>query len=460
MFPGNSRIRRGLFRITVKVPSFSTSPGTRCMFDLEVARQFAGIASFQILAMFRRGLFYAYLSVYLRYYLGLSVTETTLFATLPMVFNVLCQSLVWGRLSDRLQLRRTLIVWGEVSGGLGILIVWYAHTLPGSKTTAGWVIILGLAAVEAFWSMSNIGWSALISDVYPVQKRSVVQGRLASIGGIGRIAGVWIGGLLYDGLKTRYEGWGFQEGALFFVTAGVMFLSTLPLIWVPEGGVRQPENDGSRANSGTDGSIRLFLIFLAAMMLINFGRNSVIVIQAQYLFLDTGFGLDSRMLSYVYNTESAAIILMGLIVGWIGRRVGNGKTVCLGALVALIFLGIYATAEDIRLIFIGSFLKGSAEAVLFASAYAFASALIPPHRRGRLFGWFNATFFLSWGIAGTLMTGPLVDALLADGVPPVAAYRMAFVAAAVMTASGLGIQIGLLFYRKSLRSRGIAVVGS
>jgi hypothetical protein len=58
-------------------------------------RYFSGLASFQMLAMFRRGLFYAYLSIYLRHRLGLSVTETTLFATLPMVVNVLAQALVW-----------------------------------------------------------------------------------------------------------------------------------------------------------------------------------------------------------------------------------------------------------------------------------------------------------------------------------------------------------------------------
>jgi hypothetical protein len=50
-------------------------------------RYFIGLTSFEILAMFRRGLFYAFLSIYLRHYLGLSVTETTLFATLPMTFS-------------------------------------------------------------------------------------------------------------------------------------------------------------------------------------------------------------------------------------------------------------------------------------------------------------------------------------------------------------------------------------
>lgn len=94
-----------------------------------------GIGSFQALAMFRRGLFYAYLSIYLRYFLGLSVTGTTLFATLPMIFNILSQTFIWGRFSDARQLRRTLILWGEATGALGTVLVWVAHILtpdPGS----------------------------------------------------------------------------------------------------------------------------------------------------------------------------------------------------------------------------------------------------------------------------------------------------------------------------------------
>ena len=123
---------------------------------------FLGLSSFEILAMFRRGLFYTYLSIYLRHFLGMSVTETTLFATLPMVGNVLCQTFVWGTISDRYQVRRTLIVCGEALAGVGTVLVWYAHTLTHQRSHAGWVIITGLTVVELFWSMSNVGWSALI----------------------------------------------------------------------------------------------------------------------------------------------------------------------------------------------------------------------------------------------------------------------------------------------------------
>ena len=48
-------------------------------------RVFLGLSSFQILAMFRRGIFYTYLSIYMRSYLQLSVTITTLFATIPIM---------------------------------------------------------------------------------------------------------------------------------------------------------------------------------------------------------------------------------------------------------------------------------------------------------------------------------------------------------------------------------------
>ena len=142
--------------------------------------------------MFRRGLFYSYLSIYLRFYLGLSVTETTFFAFFPMVFNIVFQTFVWGPLSDRYQKRRTLIILGEISAALITVAVWYAHTLPGSPRAAAYVIILGLVVVEIFWSMSNVAWSALISDLYPEYESASVQGKLSSVGALGRMMGVWI----------------------------------------------------------------------------------------------------------------------------------------------------------------------------------------------------------------------------------------------------------------------------
>jgi MFS family permease len=401
-----------------------------------------------MLAMFRRGLFYAYLSIYLRHQLGLSVTETTLFATLPMIVNVLAQTLVWGRISDRLQMRRTLIIIGEVLAAGGTVAVWAVHRQFADPLAAGYAIIVGLTVIEIFWSMSNISWSALVSDIYDAQQRSRVQGWLASLGGVGRVIGVWIGGLLYDGLGVKAQGWGFFEGPLFFVSAGAMLISTLPIFFLPEGGVdthaaakvSSEQRDRSTAVAG------VYIIFLVAMVFINFGRNSIAIIFTQYLTLDAGLNLDSRTLSQIVNTQSLAIVALGWTAGWICRRIGSGAALLTGTLAAVAGLSVLTLSTALPMIYTACFLRGIGDAVIMAAAYTFASVLIPPQMRGRLFAWFNGTFFLSFGVAGTLIAGPIVDGLITAGYDQPWAYRLSFAAAAGLTIIGLLIQAALLGY--------------
>jgi MFS family permease len=163
------------------------------------------------------------------------------------------------------------------------------------------------------------------------------------------------------------------------------------------------------------------------------------------LFLESGFAVNSQTLSYIVNTESAAIILLGLFSGKIGRRIGNGRAVCAGALASVFYLLIFIFSDQLYFIFAASFLRGTGDVIILAASYAMASVLIPPESRGRWFGYFNATLFLSWGVAGTLIAGPVVDAMEILGYAPAVAYRMAYVAALFMTLTGLAIQIVLVF---------------
>ncbi len=398
--------------------------------------------------MFRRGLFYAYLSIYLRHHLGLSVTETTLFATLPMIVNVMAQTFVWGQVSDRLQLRRTLIIVGEVLAAFSTVLIWYIHRQFVDPALAGYTIIVGLTAVEIFWSMSNISWSALISDIYDEQQRSRIQGRLTSMGGMGRIAGIWIGGLLYDGMGLRMAGWGFFEGPLFFVAAGVMLASTLPLLFLPEGGIgsNPPRLQSDTHQPSGSNSAKLYLVFLAGMTLINFGRNSIAVIFSQYLTLDSGLALNSLTISYIFNTQSAAIVVFGWIAGWICLRLGNSIALIVGTAAAIAGLTLLAVSTALPLIYLGCFMRGVGDAVIMAAAYTYASILIPPQKRARLFAWFNGTYFLSFGLAATLISGPIVDGLITAGQPETLAYQASFAAAAALTTIGLLIQAALLYF--------------
>ncbi len=418
---------------------------------------FSGLSSFQMLAMFRRGLFYTYLSIYMREFLGLSVTMTTLYASLPMLMSVIFQNFVWGPISDKFQRRRTLIILGEILAGTGTITVWYIHFLLANAHTAGYgikigdvifsslyisgyVIIIGLSLVEMFWSMSNIGWSALLSDLYPSEKRSKIMGQLTSLGGLGRMIGIFIGGFLYD------AGFGFRDGPLFIIASFVMFISTIPMFFTPEGGVvlDVPEQENSlEPTESNQNHIFVFIIFIISLIFINFGRNSIAVPYSQYLSLDSGFNVGSVMLSFIANMRSLATLVIGFTAGFLSKKCGHSRSLILGTSIGIIGLIITATTIHLQLIFVGAFLIGAAEVIIFASSYAIASVLIPARMRGKLFAVYNTTFFLSWGIAGTFISGPLIDLLISEGKSEIFAYQIAFLIGALLCVIGLFIFIAL-----------------
>ncbi len=413
---------------------------------------FLGISSFQMLAVFRRGLFFSYLTIYLRHFLGLSVTSTTLFATLPRIVNVLAQRYIWGVLSDKLQKRRAFIIWGEILGGIGTIALFYAHRIPADKIAAGWVVIAGMAVIEIFWSMSNIGWSALISDIYKQGNRSTIMGRLESMGGMGRIVGVLVGGLLYDKMGTSFEGWGFYEGSLFWISGVVMFLSIFPMVFVPEGGVDQNETQPCHTSDTMQFNPTIFYIFIAAITLIHFGRNAIAVTLPQYLTLDSGLNLSSLTLSHVVNIRSVGLILTGFLAGVLSRKLGNRGLLTLSSFIAAISLFIIGTTTQMMWICISSFLMGFSEVLIIAASYEMASSYIPAEKRGTYFAMFNATFFLSWGVGSTLIAGPLTDCLISAGHSEAFAYMASFNACGMMTLTGV-LVLFLLYYMEGRQKR-------
>ena len=398
---------------------------------------FLGLSSFQLLAMFRRGMFYTYLSQYMIEFLDLDVTIASLYATLPMFMSVIFQNFVWGPLSDKLQRRRTFIILGEVLAGIGTIIVWFVHSTFSNLFLAGITIIIGLMCIEAFWSMSNISWSALISDIYPSKDRSKIMGQLTSVGGFGRIIGISIGALLFN------SGYGFRYGPLFFVAALVMFVSSIPMIFTPEGGIefeRNVEVEKNNYSSNNNNYKGIFIVFIISLTFINFGRNSIATIYSPYLFLKSGFALDEILVGYIANSRSLATLTIGFLAGALSKKFGHSRTLILGVSFAILALIITGLTNSLILIFVGNILFGTAEVIIYAASYAIASNLIPSKNRAKLFGAYNTTFFLSWGLACTIISAPLIDYLGKDN--PIS-YQTAFFVGALITGIGLIIFIVL-----------------
>jgi len=329
-----------------------------------------------------------------------------------------------------------MIILGEALAGIGTILVWFVHSIFSNLLLAGFAIIIGLMCVEAFWSMSNINWSALISDIYPSKDRSKIMGQLTSVGGFGRIIGISIGAILYN------NGYGFRDGLLFFVAALVMFVSSIPMIFAPEGGIKHEEEREEREvenNNNTKPTYNykvIFIVFIISLTFINFGRNSIATNYSTYLFLESGFAIDSILMGYIANTRSVAVLTIGILAGTLSKKFGHSRTLILGVSLAIFALVITALTDNLILIFIGSFFIGMGEVIIYAASYVIASNLIPSKIRAKLFGVYNMTFFLSWGLASTIISGPLIDFL---GKFKVISYQAAFIVGALITGIGLAI---------------------
>ncbi len=231
-----------------------------------------------------------------------------------------------------------------------------------------------------------------------------------------------------------------------------MFISVFPMFLTPEGGISkerliQEKNDYNESHSfnGENSSNYIMIVFLTACIFINFGRNSIATLFSQFLYLESGFNISSDILSYIVNIQSLAIILMGLLVGRIGKRIGTQHFLLAGTGLAVIALLLIPLANEIVVIYISNFMRGCSEVIINASSYAFVSTLISPEKRGKYFGIFNATFILSWGLAGTLISGPLADFLIFVGLTEIFAYKMTFIVGAIITLVGFIILIWLFF---------------
>ena len=141
---------------------------------------------------------------------------------------------------------------------------------------------------------------------------------------------------------------------------------------------------------------------------------------------------------------SVAGIISGISVGPIARKIGNRPSFILGILFSIAGLIIMPFAPNLLVTLLPAFLFGASMTFLFSTAYTIAAGLIPEDQRGRLFGFYNAAFFISFGLGGTVLTGPITDfvrtLLLIQAfdlsIALAYAYRVAFIAAAIVTVIG------------------------
>ena len=377
---------------------------------------------------------------YLHMLMG-TVTWTAALGTLNMIGSSLGQNLLWGRICDKYKARTKLIISGEMIAAVTYVLVFLIHRFlrdSGNNFNAGLSIIFGLSILEFFWSMSDVGWAALLTDVTTPQIRGRVIGTLNFIASVGRMAGVLYSGFLYN------DGEGFLNGTIFYIVIALLFAGVSLMVFTSrriktdktEEQCTQTtaKQEDSLSNRQNERKYRMFLISLIVMVL---GAASISQIFLLFLQLPSGLNFSDPQMTLVVSAWTVGGMIASLGAGRLSDRFGRLKVLLFGLSLAIVTPLFYSFASSVPLMSFVYGLNGVSFWTIQTVGFVFAGDMIPKDKRGRLLGRYNTVMALSWGPAGILIGGPFADLQVGRlGLSPFTAYVNAFYASSIIVLIG------------------------
>jgi MFS family permease len=417
-------------------------------------KKLLGIASFRIINSFRNGIIYVYMALYLREQLLLPVTLSNLLFTLIEFIGALGQFLIWGYLADRYQARNSLIIVGEAVPAIGYLGVFILHRYllqTSSPSIAGLSLVFGLSAFEFFWGAGFTGFYALLADLPSAKDRARYQSLTISLASAGTISGTLIGGVLYD---YKCPGCGFENGILFFLLSSII-MGFVALSWltrketevkyqdIDQSSITSSELSSSEPSSPITPSksrevtnIRVFYWFLAAIVIGTLARGAIGQITMFYLRLPDSIALSSIAVSLVSTSRWVAHLFSGLIASRISAKKAPYLYMLTLVWFAILPLLLPLTSSvNMAIILFAS--RGLVMGISSVSSFVLISRIIPPEKRGKLLGQWNAAQMVAWGAGGTLIGGPLADWRISQGAGLADAYTFVFIFVFLMGVVGI-----------------------
>ncbi|MGB9741524.1 MAG: MFS transporter [Candidatus Bathyarchaeia archaeon] len=372
---------------------------------------FFNLSLFQFLTFLRRGVFYTFMINYLYMLMG-NVTSTAALGTLNMFASALGQNLLWGRISDRYKVRAKLVIAGETIAGLTYIVVFLVHRSfldAENSFAAGLTIIFGLSILEFFWSMSDVGWAALLTDVTTPKIRGKVVGALNFIASLGRMVGILFAGYLY------FDGEGFRNGTIFFIVTVLLFVGAAIMGLVSRREKSKIVDEAVAENHGEDEAEfygeneKTYKWFLIALIIIVLGAASINQVFLIFLELPEGLGAQSQEMSIILASWTVGGMIASLSSGGLADKIGKSKVMLLGLILATFTPLSYVFARNVPLMALAYGVNGASFWIIQTVGFALAGDLIPAGKRGRLLSRYNTVMALSWGPAGMFIGGPFAD---------------------------------------------------
>jgi len=350
------------------------------------------------------------------------------------------QNLLWGKISDRYRVRAKLVIAGETIAGFAYMAVFLIHKSfldVENNFAAGLTIILGLSILEFFWSMSDVGWAALLTDVTAAEIRGKIIGALNFIASLGRMVGILFAGYLY------FDGEGFRNGTIFYIVTILLFIGTIVMTLVSRREKTKTLNSiVIEKNENLEEKVyieneKTYKWFLTALIIIVLGASSINQIFLLFLELPEGLGAESHEMSIILASWTVGGMVASISSGGLADKIGKSKVILLGLVLAIFTPISYGFAKNVPLMALAYGLNGASFWIIQTVGFALAGDLIAEHKRGRLLSRYNTVMALSWGPAGMLIGGPFADFQInVLGMPKHVACINAFYLSSIIVALG------------------------
>jgi MFS family permease len=255
---------------------------------------------------------------------------------------------VWGRVSDRLG-RRPFIVAGLFASAVSYLI----FGLAGSLAT---LFISRIAAGAAGGTISVA--QAYVADTTGPEDRAHGLGMLGAASGLGILIGPAIGGY--------FSGFGYHVPG--FIAAGLCAANGIAAIFfLPESRRASPASTArtdqapdrgaaSRGQAATlQGWVRSmtsypFYLLLLVYFLSIMSFTAMTAVLA--LYADRAFGMTAMDMGIVFAVAGGTtVVVRGLLIGWLARRVGERRIVLAGTVVLALSLMAIPLVQNAAMIF-------------------------------------------------------------------------------------------------------------
>lgn len=293
---------------------------------------------------------------------------------------LLFRSLV-GRLADQHSRKLVLLIGMSVVAiaPLGYLMV---HSIPL------------LMVIRAFHGISiaafTTGYSALVADIAPAQKRGEVIGYMSLVNPIGMAVGPALGGFLQAGVGYT---------ALFLLSSGLGFIGLLCTCQI----INPPANVNKRDVTSNQfwrllGSPRIRTLTLVLLMVgLAFGALSTF---APLFIKESGVNLNAGLF---YTAAAVASFSVRLITGRASDRYGRGLFITISLSLYTIAMLMLWTANTAVTFLLAAMIEGAGAGILIPMIAAMLADRSLPQERGRLFGLCMVGFDVGIAIAGPVL---------------------------------------------------------